>query len=59
MQSVPDYRCSSIVNKYSLICPIPEGVQGQVGGGPGQLDLALDLAVGSPAHRRGLELDDP
>ena len=49
MQSVPDYRCFSIVNKYSLICPIPEGVQGQAGWGPGQPDLLLDTEVGSPA----------
>ena len=33
-------------------------VQGQVRWGPGQPDLVLDIAVGSPAHSRGYELDD-
>jgi len=35
-------------------CPIPGGVQGQVGWGPGQSDLVLDLVVGNPAHGRGV-----
>jgi len=30
-------------------CPVPGGVQGQVGWGPGQPDLVLDVEVGSPA----------
>jgi len=30
-------------------CPVPGGVQGQVGWGPGQPGLVLDMAVGSPA----------
>ena len=30
-------------------CPIPGGVQGQVGWSPGQSDLVHDLAVGNPA----------
>ena len=38
---------------------IPGGVQGQVGGGPGQLGLVLDAEVGSPARGRGLKLCDP
>jgi len=29
-------------------CPIPRGVQGQVGWGPGQIDLGHDLAVSNP-----------
>jgi len=36
------------------ICPIPGGIQGQAGWGPGQ----PDLVGGSPAHGRGLEQDD-
>ena len=35
-------------------CPVPGGVRGQVGWGPGQPGLALDLAVGGPAHGRGV-----
>jgi len=35
-------------------CPVPRGVQDQVGWGPGQPDLVLDIAVGNPAYgRRG------
>jgi len=30
-------------------CPVPGGVQGQVGWGPGQPDLVLDVKVGGPA----------
>ena len=30
-------------------CPIPGGVQGQVGWGPGQPGLVLSVKVGSPA----------
>ena len=37
-----------------LWCPIPGGAQGQLGWGPGQ----LDLVVGTPVRGRGLELDD-
>ena len=33
-------------------CPIPGGVQGQVGWGPGQPGLVLDMEVGSPACNR-------
>ena len=34
-------------------CPIPGGVQGQVGWGPGQPGLVPDLEVGGPACCRG------
>ena len=40
-------------------CPVPAGVQGQVGWGPGQPGLVLDVEVGGPACGGGLELDDP
>ena len=40
-------------------CPIPGGVQGQVGWSPGQPTVALDMEVGGPACGRGLETDDP
>jgi len=33
-------------------CPIPGGVQGQVGWGPGQPDLVSDVEVGGPACSR-------
>jgi len=35
-------------------CPIPGGVQSQLGWDPGQPYLLLDLAVGSPACGRGV-----
>jgi len=35
-------------------CPVPGGVQGQVGWGPGQPGLLLDLEVGGPACGRGV-----
>ena len=39
---------------------IPGGVQGQVGWGPGQPGLALDMEVDGPVcGRGGLELHDP
>jgi len=34
--------------------PIPRGVQGQVGGGPGQPGLAFNGEVGGPAGGRGV-----
>jgi len=40
-------------------CPVPGGVQGQVGWGPGQPGLVLNEEVGGPACSRGLELHDP
>ena len=42
------------VAQRSCGCPIPGGVQDQVGRGPGK----PDLVGGIPAHGRGLELDD-
>ena len=38
---------------------IPGGVQGQVGCGPAQPGLVLNVEVGSPACGEGLELHDP
>jgi len=35
-------------------CPIPEGVQGQVGWGPGQPCLVLNVEAGGPACGRGI-----
>ena len=35
-------------------CPIPGGVQGQVGWGPGQPGLVLNVEVGGPACSRGI-----
>ena len=40
-------------------CPVPGGVQGQVGWGPGQPGLVLNVEVGGPACDGGLELHDP
>ena len=40
-------------------CPIPRGVQGQIGWCPGQPGLVLDMEVGGPDCGRGLGLDDP
>ena len=40
-------------------CPIPGGVQGQVGWGPRQPGLVLNGEDGGPACGGGLELDDP
>jgi len=39
-------------------CPDPGSVQGQVGWGPGQPGIVLDMEIGSPACGRELELDD-
>ena len=35
-------------------CPIPGGVQGQVGWGPGQPALVLDMDVGGRSYSRGV-----
>ena len=40
-------------------CLIPGGVQGQVGWGPGQPGLVLNVEIGGPACGRELELHDP
>ena len=34
-------------------CPVPAGVRGQVGWGPGQPALVLNVEVGGPACGRG------
>jgi len=34
-------------------CPIPGGIQGQVGWGPGQPRVVLNVEVGGPACGRG------
>ena len=42
-------------------CPVPVGVQGLVGWGPGQLGLVLNGEVGGPANQvvaGGLEIHD-
>lgn len=38
-------------------CPIPRGVQGQIGWDPEEPGLVPDGVVGNPPHGRGLELD--
>ena len=35
-------------------CPVPGGVQGQVGWGPGQPGIVLDIEVGGLACSRGI-----
>jgi len=35
-------------------CPVPGGIQGQVGWGPGQPGLVVDMEVGGPACSRGV-----
>ena len=35
-------------------CPIPGCTEGQVGWGPGQFALVLDLAAGNPTCDRGV-----
>ena len=40
-------------------CPVPGGVQGQVGWGPEYPGLALDVEVGGPACGGELEFHDP
>ena len=37
----------------SCRCPVPGGVHGQVGWGPEQPDLMLDLAVGNSVNGKG------
>jgi len=36
------------------VLSIPGGVQGQVGWGPGQPSLVLNVEVGGPSHGRGV-----
>ena len=40
-------------------CPVPGGVQGQVGWGPGQICLVLNVEDGGPAVAGGLAIHDP
>ena len=35
-------------------CPVPGGVQGQLGWGPVQPDVVLDMETGGPACSRGV-----
>ena len=35
-------------------CPVSGGVRGQVGWGPGQPGLVLDMEIGGPACSRGV-----
>ena len=35
-------------------CPVPGGIQGQAGWGPGQPGLVLDMEVGGPECDRGV-----
>jgi len=56
--SAKQQKCNSQFNQVQSLencgCPIPGGVQGRVGWGPGQPDL-----MGSNcAHGSGLEMDD-
>ena len=46
------------VSQRTCGCPIPGGVQSQVGWDLEQTDLAPDLVVDNPAHGRRVELDD-
>ena len=48
-----------VVAQRGCGCPVPGGVQGQVGWGPGQPGLVLNGDVGGPASGGGLEIHDP
>ena len=48
------YYTSKASHDLRHLCPIPGGVQGQVGWGPGQPGLALNGEVGGPACGRGV-----
>ena len=39
-------------------CPVPGGVQSQVGWGPGQPGLVLNVEVGGPTCGGGLQIHD-
>jgi len=48
-------RCWHRLSREAVDAPsIPEGVQGQVGWGPGQPGLVLNVEVGSPACSGGV-----
>ena len=42
------------LHNEKMCCPVPGGVQGQVGWGPGQSGLVLNGEVGGPACGRGV-----
>jgi len=55
------YESGEVLEQAAQIgcgCPVPGGVQGQVGWGPGQPGLVLKGYVGGPACDRGLEIHD-
>ena len=49
-----DVRGKFFTDTVGCGCPTPGGGQGQVGWGPGQPDLVLNLEVGGPACGRGV-----
>ena len=57
------YESSVVLNQTAQRgcgCPIPEDVQSQVGWGPGQPGLVLNVEVGGPAcGGGGMEHHDP
>jgi len=51
------YESSEVLEQVALRscgCPVPGGVQGQVGWGPGQPGLVLNVEVGGPACGGGV-----
>ena len=42
------------LSREAVDAPLPGGVQGQVGWGPGQPGLVLNVEVGGPACGRGI-----
>ena len=53
-------RCWNMLSRDVVgTLSIHGGVQGQVGWGPGQPGLVLNVEVGGPACGRGLEIHDP
>ena len=47
--------CSSdLAAQRGCGCPVPGGVQGQVGWGPGWPGLVLNMEFGGPAYGRGV-----
>ena len=49
------WECGEVLEQVShrgCGCPVPVGVQGQLGWGPRQPDLVCDLLAGNPAHGR-------
>ena len=54
-----EWRGAGTAAQRGCECSVPGGVQGQVGWGPGQPGLVLNVEVGGPACGRGLEIHDP